>query len=139
MCALREILYYDKCLYTAVLLHNYYDVCAEENGTHVIGIVFDASSRTLFWTDALQEIIAKMHVPVNGEPGDPVVLHNLTGRNPRGIALDVCNRCAIYDFLLATSRGEKEGEIERGSGRRERNSSSRLLFVYTVLKKKLNY
>ncbi|XP_032662978.1 protein cueball isoform X2 [Odontomachus brunneus] len=63
----------------------------KENGTHVIGIVFDASSRTLFWADALREIIAKMHVPVNGEPGDPVVLHNLTDRNPRGIALDVCN------------------------------------------------
>lgn len=136
MCALREILYYDRCLYTAVLLHNYYDVCAEENGTHVIGIVFDASSRTLFWADALREIIAKMHVPVNGEPGDPVVLHNLTGRNPRGIALDVCNRCAIYDFLLATSRGEKEGEIERGSERREREIPLLVSYSFTRYLKK---
>ncbi|EFN88775.1 protein cueball isoform X2 [Harpegnathos saltator] len=63
----------------------------KENGTHVIDIVFDASSRILFWVDALREIIAKMHVSMNGEPGEPVILHNLTNRNPRGIALDVCN------------------------------------------------
>lgn len=99
------------------LLLNSCDVHAEENGTHVIGIVFDTSSRTLFWADAVREIIAKMHVPVNGEPGDPVVLHNLTGRNPRGIALDVCNRCAIYDFLFATSRRE------RGEGRKRRSET----------------
>ncbi|XP_011689736.1 PREDICTED: protein cueball [Wasmannia auropunctata] len=63
----------------------------KEKGMHVDGIVFDAPSRTLLWVDALKEIIGKMHVPLNGEPGDPVVLHNLTGSNPRGIALDVCN------------------------------------------------
>ncbi|EZA62044.1 Protein cueball [Ooceraea biroi] len=63
----------------------------KENGTHIIGIVFDTPSRTLFWADALKENIVKMHVPMEGEPGDPVVLHNLTGSSPRGIALDVCN------------------------------------------------
>ncbi|KYQ49171.1 Protein cueball [Trachymyrmex zeteki] len=63
----------------------------KENGMHVVGIVFDTPSRTLFWADALKEIIAKMHVSKNGEPGVPVVLHNLTGSSPRGIALDVCN------------------------------------------------
>ncbi|XP_011881715.1 PREDICTED: protein cueball [Vollenhovia emeryi] len=63
----------------------------KENGTHVVGIVFDTSSRTLFWVDALKDTIARMHVPLNGTPGDPVVLHNLTGSSPRGIALDVCN------------------------------------------------
>ena len=66
---------------------------------HVVDIVFDTPSRTLFWVDALKEIIAKMHVSENGEPGVPVVLHNLTGSSPRGIALDVCNRCAIYNVL----------------------------------------
>lgn len=120
-------------------LHNCCDVYAEENGTYVIGIVFDASSRTLFWADALKEIIAKMHVPANSEPGDPVVLHNLTSRNPRGIALDVCNRCAIYDFLLATSRGERERERERGKETREEREKflpSSLICSYTTLKKK---
>lgn len=62
-------------------------------------MVFDTSSRTLFWVDALKNIIAKMHVPLNGAPGDPVVLYNLTEGSPRGIALDVCNRCAIYNVL----------------------------------------
>lgn len=72
----------------------------EENGMHIIGMVFDTSSRTLFWVDALKEIIAKMHVPLNGEPSNHVILHNLIGNSPRGIALDVCNRCVIYDILL---------------------------------------
>ncbi|KMQ98099.1 protein cueball-like protein [Lasius niger] len=58
---------------------------------HIIGMVFDTSSRTLLWVDALKEIIAKMHVPLNGEPSNPVILHNLIGNSPRGIALDVCN------------------------------------------------
>lgn len=86
-----------RCLYVAVTSFNC--VCVEENGMHVVGIVFDTPSRTLFWADALKEIIAKMHVSKNGEPGVPVVLHNLTGSSPRGIALDVCNRCAIYNVL----------------------------------------
>lgn len=72
----------------------------EENGMHITGIVFDTSSRTLFWIDALKEMIAKMHVPLNSGPSNPVILHNLTGNSPRGIALDVCNRCAIYDDLF---------------------------------------
>ncbi|XP_077281393.1 low-density lipoprotein receptor repeat domain-containing protein cueball [Temnothorax americanus] len=63
----------------------------KESGMHIVGIVFDTSSRTLFWVDALKDIIAQMRVPLNGELGDPVVLLNLTGSSPRGIALDVCN------------------------------------------------
>jgi len=59
---------------------------------HIIAIVFDESSRTLFWVDNLKEVIMKMHVPVEGEPGEPVVLHDLVGGSPHGIVLDVCNR-----------------------------------------------
>ncbi|KAL0120303.1 hypothetical protein PUN28_008155 [Cardiocondyla obscurior] len=66
-------------------------VLKKENGMHIVGIAFDTSLRTLFWVDALKDIIAKMYVPLNGKLGDPVVLHNLTGSSPRGIALDVCN------------------------------------------------
>lgn len=97
--ARKEFEINDACLhlYIAVTSLNY--VCVEENGMHVIGIVFDTSSRTLFWSDVLKEIIAKIHVPLNGELGKPVILHNLTGSSPRGIALDVCNRCAIYNIL----------------------------------------
>lgn len=86
-----------KYLYIALTSLNC--VCVEENGTYVDGIVFDTSSRTLFWVDALKNIIAKIHLPLNRAPGNPVVLHNLTGCSPRGIALDVCNRCAIYNVL----------------------------------------
>ncbi|XP_036145948.1 protein cueball isoform X2 [Monomorium pharaonis] len=63
----------------------------KENRMHVDGMVFDTSSRTLFWVDPVKDIIAKMHIPRESKPGDPVVLHNLTGNSPRGIALDVCN------------------------------------------------
>jgi len=59
---------------------------------HIIAIVFDEPSRTLFWVDNLKEVIMKMHVPVEGEPGEPVVLHDLVGGSPHGIVLDVCNR-----------------------------------------------
>lgn len=71
----------------------------KEDGMHIMGIVFDKESRTLFWADALNETIAKMHVSQSGEPSSPVVLHNLAGNSPRGVALDVCNRCAICDIL----------------------------------------
>ncbi|XP_011160351.1 protein cueball isoform X1 [Solenopsis invicta] len=63
----------------------------KEKRMHVDGMVFDTSSRTLFWVDPIEDIIAKMHIPQKGKPGDPVVLHTLTGNSPRGIALDVCN------------------------------------------------
>lgn len=64
-----------------------------------MGIVFDKESRTLFWADTLNETIAKMHVSQSDEPSSPIVLHNLAGNSPRGVALDVCNRCAICDIL----------------------------------------
>lgn len=74
-------------------------VCVEENNMYIAGIVFDTSSRILFWVDVLREVIGKMHVPVNNVPGTPIVLHNLTGNSPRDIALDVCNRCVSVRHL----------------------------------------
>lgn len=74
-------------------------MCVEENGSYIDGIVFDTSSRTLFWVDALKNIVAKMHVPLNSVPGNPVILHDLDQDSPRGIALDVCNRWAVYNVL----------------------------------------
>ena len=44
----------------------------------------------------MQGVIMKMHVPLDGPPDEPTILHNLTHHSPRGIALDACNRCAIY-------------------------------------------
>jgi len=59
---------------------------------YIIGIVFDTSTRTLFWVDALKGNIMKMQVSIKDETSDPILLHDLTGNSPRGIALDVCNR-----------------------------------------------
>ncbi|XP_011635569.2 LOW QUALITY PROTEIN: protein cueball [Pogonomyrmex barbatus] len=89
----------------------------KENGMHVIGIVFDTSLHTLFWVDALKETIAKMHVSQHGEPGDPVILHNLTGNNPRGVALDVCNS-RIYWTNSNTTNPSIECSNLDGSDRR---------------------
>lgn len=66
---------------------------------HIMGMVFDLSTRTLFWSDNGKEIIVKMHVPLDGKPSNPVILHNFTSDRPSSIALDVCNRCVIYDYL----------------------------------------
>lgn len=93
-CDLRGIFY--------IALTSLNFLCVEEKRMHVDGMVFDTSSRTLFWVDPIEDIIAKMHIPQKGKPGDPVVLHTLTGNSPRGIALDVCNRCAIYNILCVT-------------------------------------
>ncbi|XP_043679671.1 protein cueball isoform X1 [Vespula pensylvanica] len=62
----------------------------KQDGTHIVAIAFDTSSRTLFWSDALKRLIMKMRVPMNGPPEEPVLLHNLT-QIPRGIVLDMCN------------------------------------------------
>ena len=62
-----------------------------QNKSHILGIAFDTKTRTLFWSDALKGVIMKMHVPVDGPPEEAILLHNLTYRSPRGIALDVCN------------------------------------------------
>lgn len=43
----------------------------------------------------MQGVIMKMHIPLDGPPDEPTILHNLTHQSPRGIALDACNRYAI--------------------------------------------
>ncbi|XP_076621018.1 low-density lipoprotein receptor repeat domain-containing protein cueball [Colletes latitarsis] len=63
----------------------------KQTRSHILGIVFDTRTRNLIWLDALKEVIMKMYVPLEGEPEEPILLHNLTGSSPRGIALDVCN------------------------------------------------
>lgn len=63
-----------------------------ENGTHVIGLVFDSVSRTLFWVDALKQAIMKMHMPLDGTLGNRIIVHNLVGNSPRAVSIDFCNR-----------------------------------------------
>ncbi|XP_029174377.1 protein cueball isoform X2 [Nylanderia fulva] len=82
----------------------------KENGMHIMGIVFDTSSRTLFWVDTLKEIIGKMEVPLNDEPSNPIILHNLTGNSPCGIALDVCN-----SFIYWANSNTTNPSIERSN------------------------
>ena len=63
----------------------------KQNNSYIVGIAFDAKTRTLFWSDAMHQAIMRMHVPVDGKPEAPVLLHDLVTRDPRGIALDSCN------------------------------------------------
>ncbi|XP_076172918.1 low-density lipoprotein receptor repeat domain-containing protein cueball [Ptiloglossa arizonensis] len=62
-----------------------------QNRNHILGIAFDIKTRTLVWSDAQKEVIMKMHVPLDRPPEEPILVHNLTNRSPRGIALDACN------------------------------------------------
>ncbi|KOC64648.1 Protein cueball [Habropoda laboriosa] len=61
------------------------------NGSYIKGLAFDTKTRTLFWSDASRERIMKMHVPLDGPPEEPTLLHNLPHQSPNGIALDICN------------------------------------------------
>lgn len=63
----------------------------KQSKSYILALAFDIKSRTLFWSDALQGVIMKMHVSEDGLPEEPTILHNLTYQSPRGIALDVCN------------------------------------------------
>ncbi|XP_076302781.1 protein cueball-like [Lasioglossum baleicum] len=63
----------------------------KKSRSYIVGLAFDIKTRTLFWSDALERVIMKMHVPLDGPPEKPMLLHNLTNLSPRGIALDTCN------------------------------------------------
>ncbi|KAG7205627.1 hypothetical protein KM043_007590 [Ampulex compressa] len=89
----------------------------KQSGSYIQGIVFDTATRTLFWTDALKEVIMKMHVPLNGPPGGPVLLHNLTRKNPHGINLDVCNRHLYWTNSNSTNPSIERSRLD-GSDRR---------------------
>ncbi|XP_012231553.2 protein cueball isoform X1 [Linepithema humile] len=62
----------------------------KDSEMHILGIAFDKSSNTLFWTDTKQNIIVKMSL--NGESSTPIVMHQFTDASPRDIAIDACNR-----------------------------------------------
>ncbi|XP_072756091.1 protein cueball isoform X2 [Anoplolepis gracilipes] len=89
----------------------------KENGMHIMGVVFDTLSHTLFWSDALKEIIATMYVPLDGKPSNPVILHNLTGNSPRGIALDACSRHIYWVNSNTTNPSIERSKLD-GSDRK---------------------
>ncbi|KZC13615.1 Protein cueball [Dufourea novaeangliae] len=79
---------------------------------HIIGIAFDAKTRTLFWSDALKEVIMRMHVPLDGPPEEPILLHNLTRRSPRGIALDLCNSHIYWVNSINTNPSVQRSNLD---------------------------
>ena len=78
------------------------------SGTYAIALVFDPASRTLFWSDALKQTIMKMHVLLNGSVEEPILVHDLSGKSPRTVTIDSCNRYVfensknlrLYTFLI---------------------------------------
>ncbi|XP_015172620.1 PREDICTED: protein cueball isoform X2 [Polistes dominula] len=81
----------------------------EQDQTYIVAMAFDSTSRTLFWSDAFKRTIMKMHVPLVGPPGKPVLLHTLKGI-PRGIALDICNSHVYW-----TNTDKPNPSIERSN------------------------
>lgn len=73
-----------------------------QNKSLILTLAFDVETQTLFWSDILQEVIMKMHILPDGSLEEAKVFHNLTSLNPCGIALDVCNRCAILSYIDIT-------------------------------------
>ncbi|XP_046832325.1 protein cueball isoform X3 [Vespa crabro] len=82
---------------------------AKQDETNIVATAFDTNSRTLFWIDALKRMIMKMHIPMDGPPEEPVILHNLT-EIPRGIALDTCN-----SHIYWSNSNRKNSTIERSN------------------------
>ncbi|XP_014209044.1 protein cueball [Copidosoma floridanum] len=61
-----------------------------DKDSQIQSMAFDGASRTLFW--ATEKSIAKMKLPLNGPPGQPIVVRAFVTESLRAIALDVCNR-----------------------------------------------
>ncbi|KAI4481144.1 hypothetical protein M0804_009770 [Polistes exclamans] len=81
----------------------------EQDTTYIVAMAFDSTSRTLFWCDAYNKTIMKMHVPTVGPPEKPVLLHTLKGI-PRGIALDTCNSHVYW-----TNTDKQSPSVERSN------------------------
>ncbi|XP_033321437.2 low-density lipoprotein receptor repeat domain-containing protein cueball isoform X1 [Megalopta genalis] len=62
-----------------------------KGNSNIVGLAYDDKTRNLFWTDTTQGAIIRMHVPLDGPPGKPTVLHKIEGKNLHGIAVDPCN------------------------------------------------
>ena len=82
------LLFLQKTLIYAETIIIYY--LTGKNNMQVLGMAFESVTRTLFWTE--ENLLLKMYVPKKGIPLEPVILHDLKGNSPRGIALDVCNK-----------------------------------------------
>ncbi|XP_076237819.1 low-density lipoprotein receptor repeat domain-containing protein cueball [Calliopsis andreniformis] len=87
-----------------------------QSKSYILGLVFDPKTRTLFWSDALRSSIMKMHVPENGEPEEPTLLHDLKHLSPRGIALDLCNSHIYWVNSNNTNSSVERSNLD-GSGR----------------------
>ncbi|XP_053996535.1 protein cueball [Hylaeus anthracinus] len=87
-----------------------------QNRSHILGIAFDTKTRSLVWVDYMTEVIMKMHVPLDSPPEEPVILHNLTDRSPRGIALDLCNSHIYWVNSNITNPSIERSNLD-GSGR----------------------
>ncbi|KAK9295184.1 hypothetical protein QLX08_010428 [Tetragonisca angustula] len=83
--------------------------------SYIIAIVFDTSRRTLFWSDPMQGVIMKMHVPLDGPPDEPTILHNLTHHSPRGIALDACNSHIYWVNSNNTNPSIERSDLDGGN------------------------
>lgn len=80
-------------IFKLALLKEYYLLFTlDANGTHVMGMIYDDVSKSLFWTDSKKQAILKMAINEKPHLAEPIILLNLIDESPHGITLDICNR-----------------------------------------------
>ncbi|XP_078052616.1 low-density lipoprotein receptor repeat domain-containing protein cueball isoform X2 [Augochlora pura] len=88
--------------------------------SYIVELAYDDKTQTLFWTDLRQEAIMRMHVPSDGPPERPTVLHKIEGKNLHGIAVDPCN-----SHIYWVNSDQNNPRIERSN----LNGSERITIV----------
>lgn len=61
---------------------------ADSEKSHISQMVFDEESQSVFWADIFKQSIMKMNILTS----ELEIFHSLPGKDPRGVAIDVCNR-----------------------------------------------
>ncbi|XP_046734759.1 protein cueball [Diprion similis] len=90
----------------------------EGSKSTAVGIVFDPSERTLYWTDQSLNALMKMKIPSEENPKPtPIRLHNFTDHKPHGIALDICNKHIYWANSYSSKHSIERSNLD-GSDRK---------------------
>ncbi|KAK0089198.1 hypothetical protein PV325_008510 [Microctonus aethiopoides] len=81
-----------------------------ENRSHIMGIIYDPVSKSLFWTDDKERAIFKFPVGTNITSVKPEMVLNLTDEIPRGLTIDLCSR-----HLYWTNTNKSNSSISRSN------------------------
>lgn len=68
---------------------------SDVDGRRISTMVFDPLTNTLFWIDSRAQALMQTEDPSNGAHSNPIMIHDLRGLSPHGIALDICHRYLV--------------------------------------------